>query len=111
VLKAQKASLDVLKAGLFCVDGDAAARKVIKDAGFGECFGHGTGHGVGIEIHEAPRLSPSAGNELLRAGYVVTVEPGIYIPGRFGVRIEDMVYITEDGCDDLTKSPKELIIV
>ena len=111
VLKAQQAALLNLRAGLPCVDGDAAARDIIREAGYGDCFGHGTGHGVGIEIHEAPKLSPMAGDELLKAGSVVTVEPGIYIPGRFGVRIEDMVFITADGCENLTKSPKEMIIV
>lgn len=110
VLQAQKATLGVLRAGYSCVKGDAAARNVISEAGYGDCFGHGTGHGVGIEIHEAPFLSPSAGDASLRAGSIVTVEPGIYLPGKFGVRIEDMAYITRDGCEDLTKSPKELII-
>ena len=111
VLKAQLASLATLKAGVSCVQGDAAARDIIEQAGYGAHFGHGTGHGVGIEIHEAPRLSTRAGDTLLQAGYVVTVEPGIYLPGKFGVRIEDMVVITENGCDNLTKSPKDLIIV
>ena len=111
VLAAQRASLSVLRAGLSCVEGDAAARRVIEQAGCGDCFGHGTGHGVGVEIHELPRLSPSAGDAVLAAGQVVTVEPGIYLPGRFGVRIEDMVCITENGCDDLTHAPKELLIV
>lgn len=109
VLRAQKASLAVLKAGLSCVEGDAAARRVIEEAGFGKHFGHGTGHGVGLEIHEEPRLSPRAGEKLLRVGQVVTVEPGIYLPGECGVRIEDMVVITEDGCRNLTQAPKELI--
>lgn len=107
---AQQAALGVLKSGLSCVAGDAAARDVIAQAGYGDYFGHGTGHGVGIEIHEEPRLSPAAGKDALRAGSVVTVEPGIYLPGRFGVRIEDMVSITAGGCENLTKSPKELII-
>ncbi len=109
VLTAQLAALSVLRAGLPCADGDAAARNVIKDAGYGDYFGHGTGHGVGLEIHESPRLSLSATDEILCEGSVVTVEPGIYFPGRFGVRIEDMVCITKDGCENLTKSPKELI--
>lgn len=109
VLQAQLAALEVLKAGLSCVQGDAAARDVIAAAGYGDCFGHGTGHGVGVEIHEEPRLSPSAGEQVLRSGSVVTVEPGIYLPGRFGVRIEDMVYITETGCENLTHCEKSLI--
>ncbi|HPU57940.1 MAG TPA: aminopeptidase P family protein, partial [Candidatus Avimonas sp.] len=112
VLKAQLAALSRIKSGLSCREGDAAARDIIKGAGYGEYFGHGTGHGVGMEIHEAPRLSPSAEkDEILKEGTVVTVEPGIYIPGRFGVRIEDMVYITANGCENLTKSSKKLIIV
>ncbi len=111
VLKAQKAALSVVCAGVSGKAADAAARDVITAAGFGEYFGHGTGHGVGIEIHEAPRLSPSAPETPLKAGSVVTVEPGIYLPGKYGVRIEDMVLITENGCENLTKSPKELIIL
>ena len=98
VLRAQQAALAVLRAGLPCVEGDAAARRIIEAAGYGGCFGHSTGHGVGVEIHEAPRLSPGAAGERLAAGSVVTVEPGIYIPGEFGVRIEDMAFITPDGC-------------
>ncbi len=109
VRSAQQAALSVLREGLSCVEGDAAARRVIEEAGCGECFGHGTGHGVGVEIHEAPSLSPRAGTTLLRAGQVVTVEPGIYLAGRFGVRIEDMVVITADGCRDLTNVDRQLI--
>lgn len=109
VLQAQLAALEALKAGLSCVQGDAAAREIIAAAGYGDCFGHGTGHGVGMEIHEEPRLSPSAAGQILQSGSVVTVEPGIYLPGRFGVRIEDMVYITETGCENLTHCEKGLI--
>ncbi|MPN39876.1 Aminopeptidase YpdF [bioreactor metagenome] len=109
-MKAQQAALGALRDGISCTEGDAAAREVISAAGYGDYFGHGTGHGVGMEIHEQPRLSPSAGEAVLRAGNLVTVEPGIYLPGKFGVRIEDMVSITENGCENLTKSPKELII-
>ncbi len=111
VRKAQLASLSTLREGVSCVVADAAARRVIEEAGYGQYFGHGTGHGVGIEIHEAPRLSPSAQGQILQEGNVVTVEPGIYLPGKFGVRIEDFAYITKTGCENLTKSPKELIIV
>lgn len=111
VLRAQEAALRILKAGLSCRDGDAAARQIIEQAGYGECFGHATGHGVGVEIHEEPRLSPRSENEFLQAGNVVTVEPGIYLPGKFGVRIEDMAFITENGCENLTKSPKTLRIL
>lgn len=110
VLSAQKKSLEILKAGITCKDADKAARDVISSAGYGKFFGHGTGHGVGIEIHEAPRLSPKS-DEILKIGDVVTVEPGIYIPSEFGVRIEDMAFITENGCENLTKCPKNLIIL
>lgn len=111
VLRAQRAALSVLKPGLSCVQGDAAARDIIAAAGYGNCFGHGTGHGVGVQIHEGPNLSPRAGDRLLRPGNVVTVEPGIYLEGRYGVRIEDMALITEDGCRNLTRCPKELLIL
>lgn len=110
VLKAQKASLEILKKGVSCKDADAAARDIIKNAGYGDCFGHGTGHGVGIEIHELPNLSPRS-DAILEVGNVVTVEPGIYIPDKFGVRIEDMALITENGYENLTNAPKELIIL
>lgn len=110
VLTAQKKSLESLRAGVSCRDADAAARDVIKNAGFGEFFGHGTGHGVGIEIHEQPRLSPKS-SQTLEIGDIVTVEPGIYLPGEFGVRVEDMAYITENGFENLTKSEKSLIIL
>ena len=111
VLAAQLAALSVLKAGLDCAAGDAAARRVIEQAGYGENFGHSTGHGVGVEIHEEPRLSPSANGCQLEPGNVVTVEPGIYLEGKFGVRIEDMAFITDSGCENLTKSPKSLLIL
>lgn len=110
VLSAQLASLAVLKSGVSCFDADEAARSIIRNAGYGDFFGHGTGHGVGIEIHEQPRLSPKS-KQTLEAGDVVTVEPGIYLPSEFGVRIEDMAFITENGCENLTNSPKNLIIL
>ncbi len=110
VLKAEENALSVLKKGLSCADADNAARSVIEDAGYGEYFGHGTGHGVGVEIHENPNLSPRS-TQKLKVGNVVTVEPGIYIPGKFGVRIEDMALITETGYENLTSTPKELIIL
>lgn len=110
VLNAQNNCLDHLCAGISCKEGDELTRSVIRSAGYGEYFTHSTGHGVGVEIHEFPNLSPiTDGN--LQAGNIVTVEPGIYIPGKFGVRIEDMAYITPDGCRNLTKAPKELIIL
>ncbi len=110
VLKAQMACLDGLKAGMTGEEGDRLARQVIEQAGFGKAFGHSTGHGVGIDIHELPRLSPRS-QERLRAGEIVTVEPGIYLEGRFGVRIEDMVCLTENGIMDLTASDKRLLIL
>ncbi len=110
VLQAQLAALDALKSGLSCADADATARTVITEAGYGDFFRHSTGHGVGIEIHEKPNLSPKS-KAVLKSGNVVTVEPGIYIPSRFGVRIEDMALITENGRINLTTAPKELIIL
>ncbi len=109
VLQAQTAALGAAREGLLCTEGDAAARRVIEAAGYGDCFGHGTGHGVGLQIHESPRLSPRAASTVLHTGNVVTVEPGIYVAGRFGVRIEDMVLITADGCRNLTHAPKALL--
>jgi Xaa-Pro aminopeptidase len=110
VLNAQLASLAVLKDGISGFDADKAARDIIVSAGYGDYFGHGTGHGVGIEIHEEPRLSPKT-DKILCEGDIVTVEPGIYLPGEFGVRIEDMAFITKNGAENLTKSPKNLIII
>ena len=110
VLAAQRATLDTFKPGVSCKAADAAARDIIRDAGFGSFFGHGTGHGVGLEIHEEPTLSPNGAGEL-EPGHVVTAEPGIYLPGEFGVRIEDMALITADGCENLTNSTKELLVV
>lgn len=110
VFEAQLAVLRVLKNGVKCSDADKAARDVITEAGYGEYFRHSTGHGVGIEIHEKPFISPKS-TATLRSGNVVTDEPGIYIPGKFGFRIEDMALITENGCKNLTKAPKELIII
>ncbi|MBQ7639346.1 MAG: aminopeptidase P family protein [Clostridia bacterium] len=110
VLEAQTRSLETFKEGVTCFDGDRAARDVIEKAGYGKYFGHGTGHGVGVEIHEAPSVSPKS-KATLKAGNIVTAEPGIYIPGQFGVRIEDMALITKEGCRNLTGCKKELIIV
>ncbi len=111
VLRAQENALSALCAGADCSEVDAAARDYIAAQGYGEYFGHSTGHGVGIEIHESPTLSKRGTGEYLSQGDVVTVEPGIYLPGKFGVRIEDMAYITRDGYVNLTKSPKNLIIL
>ncbi len=110
VLSAQKNALSVLRNGLPLAEADKAARDIIDNAGYGEYFGHSTGHGVGIEIHENPTLAPKA-KGVLEIGDVVTVEPGIYLPGKFGVRIEDMALITADGYENLTSTPKELIIL
>lgn len=109
VKRAQQNALDVIKAGMAASDADRAARAVIADAGFGENFGHSTGHSVGVEIHELPSLSPKS-NDILEIGNVVSVEPGIYIENFGGVRIEDLVKIEADGVQNLTASPKELII-
>lgn len=110
VLEAQLKGMELIKAGTLCKAVDEAARNVIKSKGYGEFFGHGYGHGVGIEIHEFPRLSPKS-EAVLELGHVVTAEPGIYIPDEFGVRIEDMVMVTETGYYNFTKSEKKLIII
>ena len=110
VLEAQLAGLAVSKAGVPGKDIDAAARKVITDAGYGPYFGHGYGHSLGLEVHESP--SPNAANaEGMPVGSVASAEPGIYLPGKFGVRIEDCCVYMEDGIENLTHSPKNLIIV
>ncbi len=110
VLEAQLAGLAISKAGVPGADIDAAARKVITDAGYGDYFGHGYGHSLGLEIHEAP--NPNARNpEPMPAGAVASAEPGIYLPGKFGVRIEDTCVYRENGIEILTHSPKELIVV
>ena len=110
VLKAQTAAIAATKAGIPGQSVDAVARKVITDAGYGEYFGHGYGHSLGLEIHENPGVN--AGNtEPLPVGAVCSAEPGIYLPGKFGVRIEDVTIIKEDGCEDITASPKNLMIL
>lgn len=108
VLRAQLAALEAIRPGASGVDVDKVARDIISAAGHGEHFGHGLGHGVGLMVHEGPRLSP-ASSDVLEPGMVVTDEPGVYIPGWGGVRIEDLVVVTEDGNRVLTKFPKELI--
>ena len=110
VLKAQLAGIAAAKAGVSGKTVHEAAAKVIEDAGYGEYFGHGFGHSLGVEIHEDPRAS-SANGAPLPAGAVISAEPGIYIPGRFGVRIEDVIVITEEGNQDITLFPKELTIL
>jgi Xaa-Pro aminopeptidase len=111
VLEAQEQALAAIRAGPNGKEIDAVARELIELAGEGEHFGHGLGHGVGLEVHEGPRLSRLASEEPLRAGNVVTVEPGVYLPGRLGVRIEDLVVVTEDGQEVLTGLPKELTVI
>jgi len=106
VLRAQETALGAVRAGPTGREVDAVARELIAAEGHGEHFGHGLGHGVGLEVHEAPRLSRSASSDPLVAGNVVTVEPGVYVPGRGGVRIEDLVVVTEDGCDVLSATSK-----
>ncbi len=110
VLEAQLAALSAVKADVSAKEVDKTARDIISAAGYGEYFGHSTGHGVGLDIHEAPAVSPR-GTEVLRAGMVITDEPGIYLPDRFGVRIEDMLLVTQQGCDNFVSLPKDLIIL
>ena len=108
VREAQQAGIDAVHAGVSGREVDAVSRVVIQDAGYGDRFGHGLGHGVGLEIHEGPRLARTV-DDVLPEGAVVTVEPGIYVPGLGGVRIEDMVEVTSDGCRVITSSTKEPI--
>ena len=110
VLRAQLAAINEIKGGAVCKDIDKVARDIIYNAGYEGCFGHGLGHSVGIEIHERPNFNTRC-DTVLRAGTVMTVEPGIYIENKFGVRIEDMVVVTESGCKNITKSSKKLICI
>lgn len=115
VLEAQEAGVTAVRAGLMTSDVDEAARSVLRQAGLDEWFAHSTGHGVGLEIHEGPRLAKKlpgrrkAAVETLKAGMIVTIEPGVYLPGKFGVRIEDTVLVTRAGCEVLTPSTKAWI--
>lgn len=109
VLRAQVAAIDAIRAGVRCCDIDKVARDIIETP-YPETFGHSLGHGVGFEIHEWPGFS-KVDTSLTEPGMVITVEPGIYVAGKCGVRIEDMIVVTEDGCRNLTHSPKELIIL
>lgn len=110
VLAAQEAGLAAVRAGAGGREVDAVVRGVIADGGYGEQFGHGLGHGVGLQTHEEPGLSPRS-DDVLEAGNVVTIEPGVYLPGRFGVRIEDLVVVGDDGCQVLTGLGKGLRVV
>jgi len=110
VLEAQEAALAAVRPGPTGRAVDAVAREIIEAAGHGEHFGHGLGHGVGLDIHEGPRLS-TTGETALRAGMIVTVEPGVYVPGAVGVRIEDLVVVTDDGHEVLSTLPKALTVV
>lgn len=110
VLEAQLAGIEACTAGAACSAVHRAAHAVIADAGYGGFFGHAFGHGVGLEIHEQPSVSMAA-RQTLTPGMIVTAEPGIYLPGAFGVRIEDMLLIQEDGVQNLTNTPKELLIL
>lgn len=108
VLASQEAGRAAVRAGVSCAEIDGACREIIDAAGWGDAFTHGTGHGVGLEIHEAPRVAGTGGDSLL-VGDIVTVEPGVYLPDVGGVRIEDTVVVTSEGCDVLTESSKALL--
>jgi len=110
VLSAQEAALEAMRAGVSAIEVDATARRIIDDSPFEGMFGHGLGHGLGLEVHEAPRMSPES-SDVLATGNVVTVEPGIYLEGRFGIRIEDDVVVTADGIENLTGVRKDLAVV
>jgi Xaa-Pro aminopeptidase len=111
VRRAQEAALAAVRPGPTGKELDAVAREIIDGAGHAEHFGHGLGHGVGMAVHEGPRLSRMAGDAAIEAGNVVTVEPGVYVPGRLGVRIEDLVVVTRDGHDVLSSLPKTLQVI
>jgi len=110
VLAAQQAGIAAARAGVTGQEIDAAARRVIEAAGYGEYFSHSFGHSLGIDIHESPNASPREQREM-PVGAVISAEPGIYIPGKCGVRIEDVLVLSEDGCEDITRSPKNLVIL
>lgn len=110
VLKAQTEAIRAIKSGVVCKEIDRVARDIINESGFEGCFGHGLGHSVGIDIHENPSFNTRC-ETLTKPGMVITVEPGIYLENEFGVRIEDMIIVTENGCEDITKSEKRLITI
>ncbi|MDR2156358.1 MAG: aminopeptidase P family protein [Clostridiales Family XIII bacterium] len=110
VLTAQRTAIRAIRAGTRCSDADKAARAVIEEAGYGAYFVHGTGHGVGAEVHEPPTLNAKS-EETLEAGFAVTVEPGVYIEDKMGVRIEDLLIVTDTGIINLTSAEKDLIVL
>ena len=110
VREAQQAGIEAVKPGITVGEVDAATRKVLRKAGLGRFFTHSTGHGVGLEIHESPRVA-SGQREILQPGMVITIEPGVYFPGKWGVRIEDMVAVTAGGCEVLTPTSKDFLAV
>jgi Xaa-Pro aminopeptidase len=110
VREAQGAAVAAVRPGVSVGEVDAAARKVLRKAGLGRYFTHSTGHGVGLEIHEAPRVAAGQ-KELLQPGMVITIEPGVYFPGKWGIRIEDMVAVNEVGCEVLTPTSKDFLAV
>jgi Xaa-Pro aminopeptidase len=110
VREAQQAAIDAVRPGVPVGELDGAARKVLNKAGLAKQFTHSTGHGVGLEIHEAPRVAAGQ-REVLRPGMVITIEPGVYFPGKWGVRIEDMVVVSEGGCEVLTPTSKDFLAI
>ena len=110
VLEAQQRGVASIKEGVTALEIDSICRDYIKEQGYGSNFRHGTGHGVGLDIHELPVVSPKS-KDILRSNMVVTVEPGIYLSGHMGLRIEDTVIVTKEGCEVLTKTPKDLIVL
>ena len=110
VLSAQQAGIRAARAGVTGQEIDEAARRVLREAGLGEYFTHSFGHSLGIDIHESPGAN-SKEKRPMPAGAVISAEPGVYIPGRFGVRIEDVLILNEIGCEDITRSPKDLIVL
>jgi len=110
VLEAQRAALEAARGGMTSKDLDAAARSVLEYHGLAENFSHGLGHGLGLQIHEWPRVSKHS-DDTLPVGTVITIEPGVYLNGNFGIRIEDIIVLQEEGCENLTRSPKELVTI
>jgi Xaa-Pro aminopeptidase len=110
VKEAHDRAIRAVRPGVSCGEIDRVARAFLEEAGVGPHFAHGTGHGVGLDVHESPRLAAGR-EEILRAGMVVTIEPGIYLPGMWGIRIEDTVLVTEEGSECLTRSSKELTVL